>query len=469
MPNDDPCYLSAIDLVAAFAARTLSPVEVTKAVLHRMDGLNARFNAFCLIDHDGALRAAEASEKRWMAGVPAGPIDGVPTSVKDVVLAAGWPTLRGSRAIDPKQDWTEDAPAVARLREQGAVLLGKTTTPEFGWKGVTDSPLTGVTRNPWDETRTPGGSSGGAAAAALCGFGPLHIGTDGGGSVRIPSAFSGIVGIKAHFGRVPAYPPSPFGTLSHLGPMARTVADAALMLTVMSGPDSRDAHALPYDGRDYTRVIEGGVAGLRIAFSADLGYAEVEPEIAEHVARAARGFSELGANVEALDPGFDNPNELFRTIWYAGAAQIVRKMTPAQRAVLDPGLIALAERGEAITMAAFMDAAAARDRLTAGMRAFHENYDLLLTPTMPTAAFPLGPESPIGENGREWDRWSPFTYPFNLTGQPAATVPCGYTKAGLPAGLQIVGRAYDESMVLRAARAFENAHPEHFRLPNFSE
>jgi aspartyl-tRNA(Asn)/glutamyl-tRNA(Gln) amidotransferase subunit A len=333
---------------------------------------------------------------------------------------------------------------------------------------VTDSPLTGITRNPWDETRTPGGSSGGAAAAALCGFGPLHIGTDGGGSVRIPSAFSGIVAIKAHFGRVPTYPPSPFGTLSHLGPMARSVADAALMLTVMAGPDSRDAHALPYDGHDYSRVLEGGVSGLRIAYSADLGYAEVDPEIAALVARAVETFSALGATVETIDPGFANPNEIFRTTWHAGTAQIVRKMTPEQRAVLDPGLLVLAERGEAITMEAFMDAAAARDRLTAHMRAFHETYDLLLTPTMPTPAFSLGPESPIGDHGREWDRWSPFTYPFNLTGQPAATVPCGFTEAGLPAGLQIVGRAYDESMVLRAARAFENAHPEHFRVPEIT-
>jgi len=419
-----------------------------------------------LVDHEGALKAAGESEKRWMAGSPAGPVDGVPASVKDVVLAAGWPTLRGSRAIDPKQGWLEDAPAVARLREQGAVLLGKTTTPEFGWKGVTDSPLTGITRNPWDETRTPGGSSGGAAAAALCGFGPLHIGTDGGGSVRIPAAFSGIVGIKAHFGRVPTYPPSPFGTLSHLGPMARTVADAALMLTVMSGTDSRDAHALPFEGHDYSTVIEGGVAGMRIAYSANLGYADVDPEIAALVERAALGFAELGAEVEALDPGFANPNELFRTLWYAGTAHIVRKMTPDQRAVLDPGLIVLAERGEAVTMDAFIDAAGARDRLTAHMRKFHETYDLLLTPTMPTAAFPLGDDSPLGEHGREWDRYSPFTYPFNLTGQPAATVPCGFTEAGLPAGLQIVGRGYDERSVLRAARAFENTHPEHFKLPH---
>ena len=235
--SQDPALLSAVELVELYRARKLSPVEATKAALERIEKHNPRFNAFCLVDEPGALAAARASEERWAKGRPQGRVDGVPATVKDLLITKGWPTLRGSKAVDPKQAWEEDAPSVARLREEGAVLLGKTTTPEFGWKGVTDSPLTGITRNPWNPDKTPGGSSGGAAVAAACGMGALHLGTDGGGSIRIPAGFTGIVGLKQSYGRVPASPLSPFGTLAHIGPMTRTVADAALMLSVIARPD----------------------------------------------------------------------------------------------------------------------------------------------------------------------------------------------------------------------------------------
>ncbi len=466
--SDDICRMSATDLLAAYDSSDLSPVEATEAVLERIHDLNDAYNAFCLIDDEGAMAAARRSEKRWLAGAPEGRIDGVPASVKDLVLATGWPTLRGSKTTQRDQPWDEDAPAVARLREHGAILLGKTTTPEYGWKGVTDSPLTGITRNPWNTGHTPGGSSGGAAVAALCGMGPLHIGTDGGGSVRIPSCFSGIFGIKANFGRVPVYPASPFGTLSHLGPMTRSVADAALMLTVMAEPDARDAHALPFEARDFGAVLDGGIGGLRAAFSPDLGYAVVDPEVAELVSEAVKSFAALGVEIEQTDPGFDNPLDIFRTHWHAGAAYILRAMTGEQRELVDPGLRSVAEKGEAIAMGAYLDAALARSRLTVIMREFHQSYDLLLTPTMPLPAFSLGSDTPIGADGASWDDWSPFTYPFNLTGQPAATVPCGFTSSGLPVGLQIVGRNYDEVNVLRAAYAFEAANPAHRKTPQFT-
>ena len=459
--NDDLCKMSAVDLVAAYGDGSVSPVEVTQAALERINAHNKAYNAFCLVDDEGALAAAKQSEERWRQGVPQGRIDGVPATVKDLVLAKDWPTQRGSRTSDRSQLSAEDAPAVARLREHGAVILGKTTTPEYGWKGVTDSPLTGITRNPWNPDHTPGGSSGGAAVAALCGMGPLHIGTDGGGSVRIPASFCGIFGLKANFGRVPVYPASPFGTLSHLGPMTRTVADAALMLTVMAEPDPRDAFELPYEGRDYSAVLEAGIAGLRVAYSPDLGYATVDPEVAELVAAAAQSFADLGVEVEQVDPGFENPRDIFRSHWYAGAAHILRAMTPAQRELVDPGLQTVAARGEAFSLKDYMNGALARSALAVTMRKFHQKYDLLLTPTMPTPAFSLGADSPIGPNGSSWDDHSPFTYPFNLTGQPAATLPCGFTSKGLPVGLQIVGRNYDEVNVLRAAYAYEAAHPEH--------
>ena len=451
--------LTATELVEAYAARRLSPVDVATAVLARIEAVNEEANAFCYLEPEATLAEARASEARWRGGQPAGRLDGVPVSVKDLILTKGWPTIRGSRTTDPDQTWDEDAPSVARLREHGAVVVGKTTTPEFGWKGVTDSLVTGVTPNPWNIEHTSGGSSGGAAVAAALGMGALHIGTDGGGSVRIPAAFCGIVGLKASAGRVPVYPASPFGTLSHVGPMCRTVADAALMLTVMAEPDVRDPLALEYVARDYTSALAGGVAGMRIGYSPDLGYAKVSPQVAALVEAAASTFEELGAVVERADPGFDNPQGVFRTHWYTGAAYLLRNLSEEQRSLLDPGLEEASAAGARYTLTEYFDAMQARNRLVAAVRKFHETYDLLLTPTMPTTAFPLGSNSPIGANGEAWDDWSPFTFPFNLSGQPAISVPCGLAGDGLPVGLQIVGRRFDDVSLLRAAAAFEEARP----------
>src|SRR6185312_8862372 len=270
-------------LVHLFATKQASPVEATNATLERVKRYNPRYNAFCLVDEDAALASARASEARWLRGEPASHIDGVTATIKDIVLTRGWPTLRGSRSTDRKQLWDEDAPAVARLREAGAVLIGKTTTPEFGWKGVCDSPLTGITRNPWNAERTPGGSSGGAAVAAALGMGCLHLGTDGGGSIRIPAGFCGLFGFKPTFGIVPVHPHSPAGTLWHQGPIARTVEDAALMLSVIARPDARDWYQSPPLNIDYRAGLNDGVKGLRIAYSRTLGYARVDPDVADKV------------------------------------------------------------------------------------------------------------------------------------------------------------------------------------------
>ena len=463
--SDDLAFLPATGLIAAYADKRVSPVEATEAALDRIDAHNERLNAFCLVDREGALAAARRSEARWARGEPAGLVDGVPVSVKDLVLTRGWPTLRGSKTIDPDQAWDEDAPAVARLREHGAVLLGKTTTCEYGWKGVTDSPLTGVTRNPWDTERTPGGSSGGSAAAVAAGMGPLAIGTDGGGSIRIPSGFSGLVGLKASFGRVPVYPASPFGTLSHLGPMARTVPDAALMLSVMARPDARDGLALPADVRDWRDGLERGVEGLGVAFSADLGYARVDPEVAALVAEAAEAFAALGASVEAVDPGFADPRECLRTLWCAGAAYTLRAIGAERLRLMDPGLVEIAAAGAEFSAFDLLAANGARAALAARMGEFHRRYDLLLTPTLPLPAFAAGEEVPPGAGFGRWIEWTPFTYPFNLTGQPAASVPCGFTRAGLPVGLQIVAARHADALVLRAAHAYQSARPTTDRRP----
>jgi aspartyl-tRNA(Asn)/glutamyl-tRNA(Gln) amidotransferase subunit A len=434
-------------------------VEVTRAVLQRIENINPVLNAFCLVDKKQAIESAKQSEKRWAKRAPQGSLDGVPVSIKDLLLTRGWPTLRGSKTIDPKGPWNDDAPVVARLREHGAVLLGKTTTPEFGWKGVTDGPLTGITRNPWNPKMTPGGSSGGGAAAVASGMGPLTVGTDGGGSIRIPCAFTGLFGLKPSFGRVPAWPLSPMGTVAHVGPMTRSVADAALMMNVLSLPDSRDWHALPHDGRDFRIGLEDGVKGLRIAYSEDLGYAKVDPEIRKLVANAVKTFTQLGAHVDAKDPGFEDCGPMFSAHWFPGAAYIVRNTHPRKRALMDKGLLETARLGEKVTTAQYMAAIQKRGALGVHMNLFHEKYDLLVTPTLPLAAFEAGKEMRNIMKEKRWTDWTPFSYPFNLTQQPAATIPCGLTKKGLPVGLHIVGPRYADALVLRAARAFESVHP----------
>jgi aspartyl-tRNA(Asn)/glutamyl-tRNA(Gln) amidotransferase subunit A len=461
MAGDDAiAYAAAATLTELYRKRTLSPAEATRLLLERLDALQPKLNAFCIVDRDGAFAAARASEERWRRGAPLGPLDGVPVTVKDLMLMRGFPTLRGSHLVDRDQDWSEDSPAVARLRDAGAVILGKTTTPEFGWKALGDSPLTGITRNPWDLSRSSGGSSAGAAVAAATGIGVLHLGSDGAGSIRTPSSFCGTFGLKPSFGRVPAYPPSPLGLLSHHGPMARTVADAALMLTVIARPDHRDPYALPPENRDWHYGIEDGIAGWRVGFSPDLGYARVDPEIAAAAAAAARRFEALGAVVEQVEPIFESPRDALFTLWASGTAALLRAYPDERKRLVDPGLLATAAAGEGIGAAEWVEADLVRTALGRRMAAFHQRYDLLLMPTMPVAALPAGQDLNDPAHERHWIDWSPFSYPFNMTRQPAASICCGLTGAGLPIGLQIVGPLYRDDRVLRAARAFETTQPQ---------
>ena len=450
---------TATELVAAFAAREVSPVDVVRAALGTIERADDTINAFCLIDSERALADARASEQRWGRGEPVGRLDGVPVAIKDVFLTRGWPTRRGSRAIAPNGPWEHDAPAVAALRRHGAVLVGKTTTPELGWKGVTDSPLQGITRNPWDIERTSGGSSGGSSAALAAGMVPLALGTDGGGSIRIPCAMCSVVGLKPTYGRVPAWPASPYGTVAHCGPMARTVTDTALLLDVIAEPDARDWAALPPPAERFVDALQGGIAGLRVAFSPDLGHVAVDAGVAGAVARAARAFEELGAHVEQVDPALGDPREAFEVLWSAGAARAIADLGDPPPDVLDPGLADMAAAGRAHTVLDYLAAVQARDAFAIRMSGFFERFDLLLTPALPLTAFAAGREVPDGWPEQRWPSWTPFTYPFNLTQQPAAAVPCGFA-AGLPVGLQIVGRRHDDALVLRAARAYEEAHPQ---------
>ena len=322
--------LTAVQLLQHFRDKSLSPVEVTEDALLRIERYNPVVNAYCHVDPRGALEAARASEQRWLKGEPCGALDGVPASIKDLTLTVGMPTRKGSRTSSADGPWDVDAPFSAFMRKAGAVLLGKTTTPEFGWKGVTDNPLYGITRNPWDTRTTAGGSSGGAAAAAALNLGVLHQGSDAGGSIRIPCAFTGTFGIKPTFGYVPQWPASSMTILSHLGPMTRTVEDSVLMLQAVAQPDARDG--LIGAPRTMPWLIPGtDLKGLRVAYSPTFGYVKVDPQVAQVVDQAVQGLVQLGAHVEQIDPGFSDPLEVFSTLWAAGAARLTGAMSQAQK------------------------------------------------------------------------------------------------------------------------------------------
>ena len=451
---------TATELLRLYRSGQASPVEATRAVLDRIDRLNPKLNAFCLVDAEQAMASARASEQRWMRRQPMGALDGVPTSIKDLVLTRGWPTLRGSRTVDPSQAWDVDAPVTARLREAGAVLLGKTCTPEFGCKGETNSPLTGITRNPWNLACTPGGSSGGAAAAVAAGLGPLAIGTDGAGSVRIPAAFCGNVGLKPSFGRVPAYPLSPFGTVAHLGPHTMSVKDTALILGVISQPDARDWTSLPPQATDYSVGLNDGIRGLRVAWSPRLGFANnVHPEVAAACERAVAELAALGAHVEAIDPGIEDPLDITTGLWFVGAWTLWNTLTAEQQALADPDFAAEALLGAQLSALDIQRLNLRRGTLGSHMRQFMQRFDLLVTPSVAVPAFAAKPAGHMAMTPAAMLGWTPFSYPFNLTQQPAISVPCGLTQEGLPIGLQIVGPMFGDALVLRAARAYESAHP----------
>ena len=456
----DLLSLDAPRLTQAYRDRKASPVEAVDAMLGAIERHNEALTAFCVVDPDGASAAAKASQKRWKAGKPLGVLDGVPFTVKDNMVWRGMPTRRGSKSAN---DTTagENAPAVDRLIEVGAIPVAKTTMPEFGWKGLGDSPLYGIARNPWDTRMTTGGSSAGAAAAAALGIGRLHLGTDGAGSVRIPASFCGVYGLKPSYGRVPAFPPSPFAIVSHVGPLTRTVTEAASMLAVIARPDPRDITAFVNPPQNFLAGLEVGIRGLRVAWSPRLGYVEqLDPEVEALTAAAARAFEDLGAHVEEADPDFEDPTGILDTLWNVGGWSILRRIPQADWDKLDPAFVAIAERGRDVLGADFVEAAGARGRLYTAMARFHERYDLLLTPTIAIPAFEAGHDTPPdGRFGANWLRWTPYSYPFNLTLQPAASVPCGLTSAGLPVGLQIVGPMLRDGMVLRASRAFESARP----------
>ncbi len=461
MADEQLCWMPATELAALIRKKKVSPVEVIDAVLDRIARVNPKLNAFVTLTDGAARRAAKVAERALTKkGAKLGPLHGVPFSVKDLVITRGVRTTFGTPLYRDNVP-TEDAPMVERMKAAGAIMLGKTNTPTFGWIGATHNLVFGPTRNPWNLQRTPGGSSGGASAAAAAGLGPLHIGTDGGGSIRIPASCTGIFGLKASFGRIPAYPASGAWSLSHIGPMTRTVADAALMLNVCAGPDERDQTSLPAARVDYVKALSGNVKGLRVAYSDDLGFAEaVDPEVRAVCAKAARAFRELGCRVDEVRLRWPSPSDCWTEIFCGG---IATRMAPYmdRRNEIEPGLYRIIEATLKNPPTKYVQAWFDRLAWWEHPRRLFETYDLLLTPTIACPPFQVGLDNPTEVAGKPVPAyaWIPFTFPFNMTGQPASSVPCGFTKDGLPIGLQLVGRRFDDVTVLRASAAFERARP----------
>ena len=470
MTQEDLCFTSAVDLAALIRNKELSPVEATEAFLRRIGQVNHKLTAYVTVTAELAREAAKKAEADVMAGSALGPLHGVPFSVKDLLWTKDVLTTAGSLVY---RDFIPDADSivVSRLKAAGGIMLGKTNTPEFGYKATTENRVFGDTHNPWALEKTSGGSSGGAGAATAAGLAPLSVGTDGGGSIRIPSSFSGIYGLKPTFGRVPSGPGFGGGmTISHTGPMTRTVADAAMMLDVMALPDEADRASVPQEPEPFSLAVQQLPQELRIGWSRDLGYAAVDTLVAQALEKAILVFQDFGWHVEEASPGFDDPTNTFNTIIRAENYVVAGELLSKHADLLDPGMREFTQSGMGLTALDYLRTHQERATLARQLAAFFESYDLLVSPTLAVAPFDIDtrpqeigglPAKPMG--------WNAFTYPFNLTGNPAASIPCGWTDDGLPIGLQIVGRRFADALVLQASAAFEQARPWADKRPALQE
>ena len=460
-------FMTALELRRLVATRAVSPVELTARALSLAESSQATLNAFCHLMGDEARAAARRSEEAVMRGGVLGLLHGLPVSVKDLIAVAGVPYASGSRAMAGNIA-AADAPSVERLRAAGAIIIGKTTTSEFGAKPVGDSPLTGITRHPWNLEKTPGGSSAGAAASVAAGITPFAVGTDGGGSLRIPASLTGLVGLKAQFGRVPVWPTSATPTLAHVGSLARNVVDAALLTTAISGHDPRDPFAVAGPVPDLLGAAQASVAGLRVAWSATLGYARPDPEVAAIARTAALALADQGAVVEEIDTVFEtDPADLWTAEFYAGIGTRLRGILETRRDLLDPAVADVLDAALAQEMRGYYETVFARYALRDRMVRFFADHDVLLSPTLPISSLEAGRNIPEGLGDRSLVSWAFYTYPFNLTGQPAASVCAGLAADGMPVGLQIVGRTLGEADVVRTAAAIERTRPPGYNIrPN---
>lgn len=460
--SEELTRLAATDLAALIRERRVSATEVVESHLQRIDRLNPTLNAFCTVLHEQALAAAKTADTALMNGEAIGPLHGLPIGLKDLTPTKGIRTTRGS-LLFANHVPSEDAVLVQRIRAAGGIIIGKTNTPEFGHKGITDNLVFGATRNPWDVSRTAGGSSGGSAAAVAAGLVPLAEGSDGAGSIRIPASLCGVFGFKPTYGRVPdvlgAF--SSHSPFFHNGPMARSVDDAALLYRAMAGADPSDPFSLPGTGEEIDSLATD-VSGLRVAYSPDLGYFQVAADVRQACADAAYAFADLGCQVDEIDLGLDEDVERqFMTLWRGKLASTYSDLRRTELELLEPKVQELIAQGKRLSAVDYGRANLARERVWNRLCEVYRNYDLLLCPTTAVAAFPHAQGAPSEIEGTPIDPligWF-LTYPFNLTGNPAASIPCGLSADGLPIGVQIVGRRLEDRQVLQAARAFERIRP----------
>lgn len=462
---DELTWKSATEIRRLILKKQVSPVEVIESSLARLDEVEPKINAFVDVTRDQALRAAREAERLIVAGEPVGLLAGLPVSVKDLISVKDARLTFGSRAMAENRG-VVDAPSVERVRKNHGAIIGKTTTSEFGCKGVGSSPLTGITRNPWNLAKTPGGSSCGAAASIAAGVTPFGLGTDGGGSIRLPSSFTSLFGIKPHFGRVPVWPTSATPTLAHVGPMARTVRDAALLLQVIAGYDARDPGSVAQPVPDFLAECDLPPRKLRVAWSPTLGYAKPKPEVLAIVEKAVKVFEDFGCTITLVEKVFDDPVALFMAEFFAGAGTRLRPVLENNRDLLDPAVALMLEQAIGQSMQDYYAKVFQRYDLRQKVYEFFQDYDLLLTPTLPTAAFAAEANyDPELGSEEEILSWIFYTYPANLTGLPAASIPAGMTADNLPVGLQVIGRHLGEADILRVAAAFEAVRPWADRKP----
>jgi aspartyl-tRNA(Asn)/glutamyl-tRNA(Gln) amidotransferase subunit A len=462
-------YMSATELRRRIVRKEISPVDVTRRALEKAAATQSTLNAFYVLTPDQAMAAAKVAEDAVMKGAPLGLLHGIPFSAKDLMAVGGLPYASGSRAMADNIA-PVDAPAVERAKAAGAILIGKTTTSEFGCKPVGDSPLTGITRHPWNLQKTPGGSSAGAAASVAGGVTPFTLGTDGGGSIRIPCALTGLAGIKGHFGRVPVWPTSATPTLAHVGPIARNVNDAALLFSAIAGHDQRDPFGVKGPVPDVLGACDASIAGLRIAYSPTLGYARPDPDVVNVVEKAVKKFEDLGCTVDLINSVFDkDPADLWTAEFYAGVGTRLRSVVEKQKELLDPAVAEVLKAALGQEMRDYYEKVFERYALRDKLRAFFDNYDILLSPVVPVSSLDVGKDIPDHLVDRNLVSWIFYTYPFNLTGQPAASICAGIASDGMPVGLQIVGRTYGEYDVVRAAAAYERTQLASYNVRQFKE
>lgn len=459
--------LSAVEMAALVRSGEVSPVELAQAALAAIAETEPTLNAYSEVLPAAALAQAARLEKEAREREFRGPLHGVPIAVKDLFLVEGLRTRRGSH-LYANSIATETGPAVGRLLDAGAVMVGKNTTPELGWKASSNSPLHGVTRNPWDPARTAGGSSSGSAAAVAAGTVPIALGSDGGGSMRIPAAFCGVFSLKASLGRIPTYPPSPTEHLSHAGPMTGTVADYALALDVAKGPDHRDPNSLPDAGVSYLSLLHSPRKPLRVAFAATLFGKAVQADIAACIATAFEAIRHrLPVESVVAELDWPDPIAIFEGLWTARGS-LYKDLPAADKARLDPGFARMIELARPITVDDHLRTLQARAKFCRTVAESFDDFDILLLPMVPIDPFLAERDGPLDMDPSPavpWARWTPFSYPFNITGQPAASIPCGWSQAGYPVGLQVVGRRFDDATVLQFCAAWESHFDWHGRRP----